>query len=253
MKNLPTLQENNSDLTDYKGHLDFTKMLDRAVSLVSDQALLDEKGKTTLASIELTKAKVDNFLSSLTHVMEISHELELMYSEKDRFKRSDELDLLNSLRKQCTMHSKLGMRNMELAQEHLERIIESPEVETDEILKLQSVIDCNIDSTQKIIASVSRLIQLERYSGGRSWGKRKSSTNAITYIKGLKDEEDGNDLGGGSTRGQRRATRRISPAELGAMEAKKPYYEEEDIDEEEGEGEGEGDYEEYEEEDAEYE
>ena len=63
-----------------------------------------------------------------------------------------------------------------------------------------------IDNMMKITAGLTRLIQLERYSGGRPWGLSQSKPANITYIKGLENKEDGD--------GPKKAPRKLTKEEL---------------------------------------
>jgi hypothetical protein len=198
----------DTSLSSYEGILDFKEMFSNAMDLFKEQAL-SAKNSKTISQLELTKAKVNNFNDSIDHITALSHTLEILGADKDRFRRKDELTILNNLRHQCEMQSNIGLANLNMVQNKMIAMAESGEVDAEEMRILQGTLDANIDSAQKVINSVSKLIQLERYSGNRPWGRKANSAPAIGYIKGL-DAENETTAGGDSMRGGKTPTRKIS-------------------------------------------
>lgn len=210
-----------TNLATYGGILDFKKMFDSAMDLFSEQAL-GAKNSKSIRQLELTKAKVNSFNNSIDNITALSHTLEIMGADKDRFRRQDELNILNNLRTQCELQSRIGLANMAMVQDKLKIILESDNPDVEEIASLQGVLDANIDSSNKVIAAVSRLIQLERYSGNRPWGRNPSNNQNIGYIK--LDEED-EDARGGATKGKRAPTRKITHEDLAQAKSSSISYE----------------------------
>jgi hypothetical protein len=202
----------NGALTKYRDYLNFEGMFQHAMEAFSEQMLTPKKN-ISLLDIEITKAKGARFSEVLGNIMALSHDLEIMSAEKDRFARKDELALMNNLRKQCEIQADLGLKNMQIAQKKLE---DCEDMEIEDIVRLQAVLDANIESTQKVIASASRLIQLERYSGNRPWGARQSKPANISYIQKLEESKDPT-TGGSTTKGKNTPTRKISIEEMDVL------------------------------------
>lgn len=192
--------------------MDFEKVFTKAVEIFADQAMLDKKPEEVdIKELEISKAKANNFLAAISGVIEISHQVEVLSAENDKFKRKDELAILHSLRRSCEMSAKTLEGNMQITQEKLTAMQEDIEnVEPDQIFTLQTVMHSNIDAGQKLIGSISRLIQLERLSGSRPWGASKQGSLSLSLIKGL----DGADEGGDPTK----APRELTPEELGDID-----------------------------------
>lgn len=184
-------------------NMDFEKVYETALRLFSDQALLDKKdiSKVTIKDLEAARAKSDSFLESLGHLFEINHQVELLQADKYKFKRKDELDLLHSLRKSCTMMAKSLEKNLEITIAKLgdieRRMVDDPAgVDYEELAGVQAVMNSCVDTSQKLIASTSRLIQTERYSGTRPWGHSRGGTKNIGTIEGLDNRERSDDRSG---------------------------------------------------------
>lgn len=177
------------------GHVvNFSQMFEQAMELFAEQALLTKGAKSAkLADIELTKAKADSFLNAVSNLISISHQMDLVAEEKNRFQRKDELHLLNTLREICTKQAEAAKKTMDLISDKLEKCYEDPKsFRAEDVVMFHNLLEASIDSTQKIIASSSRLIQLERNSGSRPWGRAGGSSMPIGYISGL---DDNNQLG----------------------------------------------------------
>ncbi|TFH07779.1 MAG: hypothetical protein E4H07_08645 [Nitrosomonadales bacterium] len=172
--------------------LDFAKVLEKAVEIFSDQAMLDKDiSAISVKDLEISKAKANNFLDAIAGVVEISHQVEVISAAKDNFKRSDELNVLNSLRRSCELGANGVEKLLTKAVQYMEYLSELPaeEVTVEQLANMQAVMNENIGTSQKLIASLSRLIQLERLSGNRPYGSVRSSTLSVGHIKAFGEED----------------------------------------------------------------
>lgn len=183
-------------ITNYADYIDYEQVFRKAVSLFSKQAMLHENDEETLASIELTDSKANSFLKSIHNLMSISHEIDIMSAEKDRFRRKDELRILNNLREQCELQSQAGLNTMQMISKRLNELqnaISGDPIDLEEIANLQALLDNAVVNTQRVVASTSRLIQLERTSGSRPLGKQDSRSTSIAHIKALEEHAQKSD------------------------------------------------------------
>ena len=222
------MSNENSELTAQIGDvstIDFKKVAEKAVELFADQSLIKKDAdKVTLKDIELSKSKANTFLDSLAGLVEVQHKIDLISTYNQGFKRSDELEILNSLREIVSIQTKELKRNMEIArgqQDHLIKALERCEDDeegqdkreqlTVHIGLLRDTIRESVDTGQKLISSTNRLIQLERYSGGKSWGNKPSATSNIKLI----DMDSGEEGKGGV----KKPPRAISADEMSDIES----------------------------------
>lgn len=181
--------------------IDYNLVAKTAVELFADQALLGKNATDiTIKDLETSRAKSNNFMEAIAGLVEISHKVELLSAEKDKFKRADELRTLNMQRDMIEMQTKGVHKTLEMAIERLEQLEKNlregfaDEDEenkvTDQIAMMQQVMTMSVDTGQKLVASLSRLIQLERYSGGRSWGySQRAMTTNIKLVEMLDGEK----------------------------------------------------------------
>lgn len=155
--------------------LSMDDIFNKAVEIFGEQALLTKKPEDiTIADLELSRLKSGNFLESLRGLQEVSHQMEVISAEKDRFKRGDELKILNSLLRTCASSATCLEDNVNIAYEKLSDMKENiTDADPEKLAMLQSVINSNVDTAAKLTSSLSRLIQLERMSGSRPWGDKK--------------------------------------------------------------------------------
>lgn len=184
--------------------IDFEQVFQTAVGLFSDQAMLKEKdiSKVTIKDLEAARAKSDSFLESIGHIFEISNQVELLQADSKKFKREDELNLLHSLRRSCQMMAEALETKLKITVAKLgdmeKKLAESPdEVDIEQLIGVQAVMQSCVDTSQKLIASSSRLIQAERFSGLRPWGHSKSKGASISTIEGLDNRDDPGDARSG--------------------------------------------------------
>lgn len=194
------------------GRMDFKGLLDKAVEILNDQASFNTKGsEISVAKLELNKARANNFLDAIYGVVEVKHQLEILAAQEFAFKRTDELELLNTYRRTATLQAKGGERiirmvmkrmkklRADLAQEDPEQYSSRGEYAserariTEQIALMKTILDSTVDSLQKQVATTSRLIQLERMSGNRPWSAARSKLNNLGTIKGLEDHEGDED------------------------------------------------------------
>lgn len=203
--------------TDIQGiSVDYQKIFKKALTLFTDQASSDEK--VDLSQIELTRAKANSFLEGLSNIVSVQHEIDIISAEKARFKRTDELRILNNLRQQCEAHSEVGKKMMEIILVRMndmqEQMAQGLPIEVEDLSLLQNLLEQNIDSTNKVIVSTSRIIQLERFSGSRPWGSRGSgASKSIGAVKYLSDLEKGK-VDFDEEAEKKRKRRRLSAEEL---------------------------------------
>jgi len=177
--------------------LDFDEILKKAATLFKDQLFLNKEPSTlTLKDIEVAKAKSQNLLDALVGFVELHHHADIIAASAKRFKRSDELDVLNSLRESCAASSESLKGSIKLASMKHEQLMARLEqnadsVDASEIGLLQAILEANVDVMQKLVASFSRLVHLERLSGNRPWAAGKTTRTNISYIDGLDSSDDG--------------------------------------------------------------
>jgi len=207
-KNVQEVATIPTSLTDV-ATIDFEKVFITAVEILSDQAMLNkDPSQVDLKELETSRARADNLLSAIGGVIKISHQVDIISAERDKFKRSDELNILNSLRRSCEDSALALEDNAKLARERLTEMMEDPkDVKPEEISSVQDVLHSNIDAGQKLIGSISRLIQLERMSGNRPWGNDSSSSMSISLIEGLGEKGKGG-------KGKKGPIRELSPEEV---------------------------------------
>lgn len=173
-------------------NIDFTKVYEKALEIFSDQAMLDkDPANISVRDLEISKAKANNFLDAIAGIIELSHQVDVIAAAKDNFKRSDELAVLNSLRRTCTLGAKGVEKLLRKSIQHMEYLesLEDAEVTVQDIAGLQTIINENVNTSQKLIASMSRLIQLERLSGNRPFGSGRSGTLSVGHLKEFGKED----------------------------------------------------------------
>jgi len=172
-------------------NLDFKQVYEKAVEIFSEQALLNKKpSEVTLKDIELSRAKASNFLEAISGVLEIGHQVEILSAEQNKFKRGYELTILQKLLKSCDMQASFVEKNLTIIQERLDALFKNDDADPEQIALLQSIMNSSIDASQKIIASMARLVQLERMSGSRPWGREKSQQTNIAMINALEPQSE---------------------------------------------------------------
>jgi len=198
--------------------MDFEKVFHKAVEIFSDQMMLEkDPNEITVKDLEVSKAKANNFLDAIAGVLEISHQVEVLSAEKDKFKRSDELRVLNSLRR-STEKCALGLEStISMAQERLEMLMQDiSQADPEKIAMLQAVLNSCVETGQKLIGSMSRLVQLERMSGGRVWGANRYANLGMRTVEGLDKASTTKGLPGYTT--GRAGPREISVSDIAGLE-----------------------------------
>lgn len=182
-KNLPattTSQQEDKETIDYQN------LLKQAAKIFASQAGLDGKDKD-LTQIETDKARANNLVDAISNALTMSHSLDLLQAEDKRFKRGDELTLLNSLFNTCKVQAHMAHKTTLKSNQFLDQLsADNPE----DIIAGQAIMSREADITNKIIHSVEKLISLERHSGGRHYGAREASPNSMMYIKSLELAEE---------------------------------------------------------------
>jgi len=173
-------------LTDV-ANMDFREVFKKAVDIFSDQAMLSKDvSEITIKDLEISKAKANNFLDAIAGILELSRQVDILSAEKYKFKRVDELEILNSLRRTIALQAKSLEKNAFVAQSQLDIMINDPlSTDPEKLALVQSVLNSSIDVGNKLITSTAKLIHLERHSGGGSWGNHRHGGLSIKTIDGL--------------------------------------------------------------------
>lgn len=171
--------------------IDFDGVMEKACEIFGGQALLDKKAsEITLKDLEIGKAKANNFLDAVQGILEIGHQVEIMSADQNKFKRQDELDILHSLLRSVSKISGTLEKTIDVITKKIDRMLELEEVDIEEVTLLQGMLQVNIDSTQKVIASAGKVINIERVSGGRIWGSRTSGSSQVSVVEKLENSRD---------------------------------------------------------------
>jgi hypothetical protein len=185
--------------------INFEEILTEAVTLFAQQALITRDSETvTLKDLQLAKGKADNFLSSISNMLEISHSVDLLSAEKYKFRRADELKLLNNLREQFNEAAEFSRESMKFCKDGLTRIQNKMQQEgyaitADDMAEFnmyQGHMANSIATLNTIAKGAGQLIKHERETGGRSSGTVKmNSTNVNAFLENLVTPEEGGDGG----------------------------------------------------------
>lgn len=191
--------------------MDFSKALASAFDVFKDQALMSkDPSKINNKDIELNRAKAASFFEGVHNILQLGHLKELVEQDEHRFKREEELKALKPLLESFQLAAISGQRSMMFIADEMEKLLQEEDVpmdyssvidrplkkkkkkssddedgEFDEITITQpSKIECmawlqnayatSIENLVKITGGLSKVIQLERFSGGRNWGLDKS-------------------------------------------------------------------------------
>lgn len=182
--------------------VDFNVLFNKAVELFTDQASLTNTGEeVTLRDLETKRLKATNFLDGINGLIELQHQLEVIQEEKHKFKRKDELATLNTLRETVHRQSEILQKHVDVTYYKLEELMKSLDkdfedddkrlAQVDKIALIQEILDKQVTTGQRIIAGISRLIQLERFSGSRPFGIARQGSTSISLIEGLESKEEG--------------------------------------------------------------
>lgn len=219
-ENLPAVKE-EGEIVAADGAMEISTKLvfKKAMSNFFDQAIkMDSKN---LADVELGNAKSTSFVEALGTLPAISHELEIIGAEEYKFKRKDELEILNALKAQCLTQVQAEDQTIALIQAKLADLVENVEEATPEsISMLQNALELSRGSTSRMVKTFEQLIQLERKSGSRPWGQNKATTRNINYFTGLEGLRNGNLGGGGDPakpKGDIKKPREMTPEELESL------------------------------------
>lgn len=181
--------------------INFEEILTEAVTLFAQQALITRDSENvTIKDLQLAKGKADNFLSSISNMLEISHSVDLLSAEKYKFRRADELKLLNNLREQFNEAAEFSKESMKFCKDGLTRIQNKMQQEdyaitADDMAEFnmyQGHMANSIATLNTIAKGAGQLIKHERETGGRSSGTVKSnSTNVNAFLENLVTPEEG--------------------------------------------------------------
>jgi hypothetical protein len=200
-------------------NIDFSKVFEKAIEIFSDQAMLDKSvSDITIKDLEISKAKANNFLDAIAGVIEISHQVDVLSAERDKFRRKDELAILNSMRRTVATQTEALEKNAMIASAQLSKMMETPEtIDAERLALLQSVLNSSIDVGSKLISSASKLIHLERHSGGKPWGSNRYGVGSIKTISEL-DKADSAKGKSGVMKGAGGGPRELSRKDIEALD-----------------------------------
>lgn len=174
--------------------LDFNGLQSKMIELINAQAMVDVKD-ISLSEIELTKAKADNYLQALNNMLEIADRFELIQAQAKKFKRTDELDMLNTLRETVHLAGQIGQRNMKQAARVQDAILSNIDedglgggVGVEALSGVEEILEQNVGRVSKLTATAAELIKLERESGGRPMGQNRSKVPTINYMMKLEEK-----------------------------------------------------------------
>lgn len=208
--------------------LDFNGLQAKMIELINAQAMVDVKD-ISLSEIELTKAKADNYLQALNNMLEIADRFELIQAQAKKFKRTDELDMLNTLRETVHLAGQIGQRNMKQAARVQDAILSNIDedglgggVGVEALSGVEEILEQNVGRVSKLTATAAELIKLERESGGRPMGQNRSKVPTINYMMKLEEKakeakqerEYGVGVGGGGGAGKNSAPRAMTEEEM---------------------------------------
>lgn len=223
------MAEKNKELrvSDKPPVLNFTEAYGTIMGLIRDQAMLDP-GATDVAnlkSLQLSRAKVQSYLEAVFNVVQLSHLHEIVESDKQKFKRKEEMDVLNPILRSLKAAAIAGEKSLiyltkklDVALEALENPVEITDedreensitfqehlAQTEMVASIQAAYTAALENVNRVIAGLTRAIQLERFSGGRPWGNKSSvdlgSSGAIGGSDGAGVGSSGNGAGVGGTK-----------------------------------------------------
>jgi hypothetical protein len=190
-----------------------SKMLfNKAMSNFVDQALSDNE--EDLVDVEFKNAKSTSFVDALGNLPVISHELEILGAESNKFKRVEELAVLHKLRNQCDKQIDAEAKTLELLETKLDEMLADFEnASPEDILNMQAAVRNSREATAGMIKTFEHLIMVERKSGSRPWGPRSPRTQNITYFQGMQNLHRGNRGGGDDANGKPKKARPLSATE----------------------------------------
>lgn len=209
---------------------DFTTLLEKALITFKEQSLMDDDAEEiTLDTITLRKAKANSVLDSIQNLISMSHLNEIVAAEKHKFRREEELTAMNPLLESFKMAAISSKKTLEYLIKQQDKAMaqlaefdeeedysrttglgddeESPRtLSADRVVMLQEATTRAIDNLNKVTAGLTRLIQLERFSGTRPWGNSRG-------VSQMKNSESGLLALGEESSGKKKP-RKLSKAEL---------------------------------------
>lgn len=169
----------------------FQRLFDDAVQVFAHQAQASVAEDTDIFELERRHAKAVNLRKSVSNIIDLNHELEILSAMHLSFKRTKEMQLMHTLFDQCNNQALSNEKTIVIIQKEIDKLMrEGGSIEDgeylDKMMILQNSLDSGIARTKTIIDSTNALIRLERMSGSRPFGDRKGEggTN-INYLKGI--------------------------------------------------------------------
>jgi hypothetical protein len=184
--------------------VDFSEMYSQSVKIFSEQArLAASPDKLNLMDLQVSRTRTENFLNAISGMLEIADKVELLGAEKFKFKRIEELAVLNSLMDRYSSATIYVKKNMDLCQKELGVLYAKMEddgedsgLTEDDINKmstLQRFMEQSIDMIKKLSDGTGKLIETERKSGGRKMGDDRPLVAMNSYMDSFKNESTGDD------------------------------------------------------------
>lgn len=224
--------------------IDFRSSYDQLVELIRDQAMIGKNPDTaSMQSLALTRAKAQNFLDAVFNIVQASHLHEIVENDKYKFRRADEMAVMQPMLRSLQVAAISGEKSLRFLTAKLDVALAAMEdpyevteedkrqdnktmqkhlLQTEMIAAIQAAHTAALENINRIVSGLTRVIQLERFSGARPWGNKASITFSGGEEGGKGNGGDGGGVGGGK---EVRKNRQLSPEEImGSIEKNKKKY-----------------------------
>ena len=174
--------------------VDFTNTIDQALIAIDNQMqIAGQENSVSLRQLETRKQQTNAIVDAIDKMIQLSHLQELVAGNNAKFRREDELAVLSPVLSGLKASAEVAKANLLRFQEALKDECERPTPDFVRITQLQAVCQQGLEQMNQIVATLDKTLQLERKSGGRTWGSMNVAALPVSYISGL----DG-DSGAGS-------------------------------------------------------
>jgi hypothetical protein len=194
--------------------IDFRATAANVAAIINEQCMIGKDVKDLseikLSEVALNKIKSETIMDGLRGIIAFEHEAELLSGVNKHFKRSQELDTLQSQLDICELGSLEAKALYKKAMNKLAELTDPAYGDesddgslSEKILLWQGIADHALAKADKLIAMTGRVIQMERYSGGRGWGSKSSGNvnhGTLGFLgeteREIKDRKKGSLAGG---------------------------------------------------------